>query len=415
MYGSYGRMDIYDNYEPLYHKKKKRPPKWLWLILCLLVIIGLANSIFSKEDLPKNEVATEDDAIIQNEIVEDERVSNQQSGSLSFYFYNLLSSKEKKSYNAIVDGILNMKAKIRIQETDKNTIEKIMICIMDDHPELFWCDGSYVYTSYNNYSDFSPTYLYGEQEKNSRQNQIDIQAKSILNRVQTNWTDYEKIKYVYESVITSVEYVTGAPDNQNIYSSLVNKKSVCAGYTRACQYLLQQMGIECLFVPGMVNQTEGHAWNIVKCNGNYYQMDATFGDRAFEPNTQGGIPEELNINYSYLCCSDSEIYTDRYSTLSLELPVCNLLDLNYFKMQGCYYEYYSDAILEHLRTAIFNGEKVWQCQFSNLQDYQKMLNTIKNGEFAEIVSEYYTSIGYNGQGMVWYQENDARYTISCWY
>ena len=56
----------------------------------------------------------------------------------------------------------------------------------------------------------------------------------------------------------------GAPDNQNIYSALVGKRTVCAGYARSAQYLLQKMGMECIYVTGTCANGEAHAWNQVK-------------------------------------------------------------------------------------------------------------------------------------------------------
>ena len=39
----------------------------------------------------------------------------------------------------------------------------------------------------------------------------------------------KKIRYVYEYLVNTVDYDENAPDNQNIYSALVGKSSVCAG------------------------------------------------------------------------------------------------------------------------------------------------------------------------------------------
>ena len=57
-------------------------------------------------------------------------------------------------------------------------------------------------------------------------------------------------KYIYEYLVNNVQYVEEAPDNQNIYSALVGKATVCAGYAKANQYLLNRMGIYCTYVIG---------------------------------------------------------------------------------------------------------------------------------------------------------------------
>ena len=66
----------------------------------------------------------------------------------------------------------------------------------------------------------------------------------------------EKIRKIFEDILeqfigpvrirgmdVNVEYDLEAPDNQNIYSVFVNGRSVCAGYSKAAQYLLERLGV----------------------------------------------------------------------------------------------------------------------------------------------------------------------------
>ena len=53
----------------------------------------------------------------------------------------------------------------------------------------------------------------------------------------------EKEKFVHDALIDKISYNLGAEMNQSAYSTLVNGQTVCAGYARAFQYLLQQLGI----------------------------------------------------------------------------------------------------------------------------------------------------------------------------
>ena len=58
--------------------------------------------------------------------------------------------------------------------------------------------------------------------------------------------------------------------------------AVCDGYTLAMEYLLQQCGIEAAFIGGMAGSSQadagGHAWNIVKIENIWYEVDATWDD-----------------------------------------------------------------------------------------------------------------------------------------
>ena len=81
-----------------------------------------------------------------------------------------------------------------------------------------------------------------------------------------------------------------------------------------------------------------HAWNIVNCGGNYYQMDVTFADPVFySGESSGTIPGNV-INYDYLCCTDEEIMTDHVADSEVAYPACSMDDLNYYRMNGMYYD-----------------------------------------------------------------------------
>ena len=98
----------------------------------------------------------------------------------------------------------------------------------------------------------------------------------ILNQAWNLADDYEKEKYVHNRLLDLVQYQSGAPMSQSAYSALVNGKTVCAGYSRAFQYLMQQLGIPCYYCTGYSG--ENHAWNIVYLYGEYYNVDLTWDD-----------------------------------------------------------------------------------------------------------------------------------------
>ena len=96
--------------------------------------------------------------------------------------------------------------------------------------------------------------------------------------------------------------------NQSAYSALVEGKSVCAGYARAYQYLMQRLGIPCYYCTGFAG--EDHAWNIVGLDDGYYNVDVTWDD------TPGG-------EYDYFNKTDED-YADTHvrRDLSVNLPKC---------------------------------------------------------------------------------------------
>ena len=144
------------------------------------------------------------------------------------------------------------------------------------------------------------------------QTEITQVAAKWLAGLDADADEYQKILYVYEKIVDEVDYDESAPDNQNIYSIFVNRQSVCAGYSKATQYLLEQLGVFCTYVTGKTTEGGNHAWNLVKCNGDYYYVDTTWGDPVFQQEEGEDISQDTNqetdtsgnkTNISYDTCA----------------------------------------------------------------------------------------------------------------
>lgn len=70
-----------------------------------------------------------------------------------------------------------------------------------------------------------------------------------------------------------IDYVTP----RNMIGGLIMRKSVCAGYAEIVRNTLACIGIEAIYVSGLSeNGLDGHAWNQVKLDGQWYNMDLTW-------------------------------------------------------------------------------------------------------------------------------------------
>ena len=65
------------------------------------------------------------------------------------------------------------------------------------------------------------------------------------------------------------------------YGALIEGASVCDGYAMAYSYLLEGVSVESMIVSGKIvsGGSGGHAWNIVKQNGEWYEVDTTWDDQ----------------------------------------------------------------------------------------------------------------------------------------
>lgn len=65
------------------------------------------------------------------------------------------------------------------------------------------------------------------------------------------------------------------------YQALIKGQTTCRGYTLLTYQLLKRAGIESKIIRGRLKESdEGHAWNLVKIEGNWYHLDVTQNDVA---------------------------------------------------------------------------------------------------------------------------------------
>lgn len=281
--------------------------------------------------------------------VEEQALAEFEEAWADTYAYDKLSQTEQLWYSDMNRILGNMLKKQELSQQglkeglSEKDIDKIFQCVLNDHPEYFYVEG-YTYTCYTRLDkvvkvEFSGTYSMEMEEAIARREQIKETAEGITMEVPVSASDYEKIKYVYEYLIRSTEYNLEAPDNQNIYSVFVNRSSVCQGYAKATQYLLNRLGVKCTLVTGTVDTGEGHAWNLVKADGEYYYVDTTWGDASYlieEDRQQDGqyYPE---INYDYLCITTEQLLRTHTLGNLVSMPLCESTEDNYFVKEGVYF------------------------------------------------------------------------------
>jgi hypothetical protein len=110
----------------------------------------------------------------------------------------------------------------------------------------------------------------------------------IAKTVRDGMTELEKEIAIYAYITLHTEYDLANYINNTIPSEsytakgvILNGIGVCQGYSGATKLLMNMVGIECMVVSGEadgIKGWEGHAWNIVKINGEYYHIDTTFDD-----------------------------------------------------------------------------------------------------------------------------------------
>ncbi len=230
----------------------------------------------------------------------------------TFYpYYAMLNKDMQQLYSQIYANARNLLSSFApVVPVTVSQLKSVYEAVYNDHPELFWLDGGYSCKYLGNGSCVEITLKYNDTSTYLEDARQDFQmyARRILSGAEGLGSDSEKEQYIHDKLMEMVEYDPNASLNQSAYSALVHGWSVCAGYARAYQFLMQQLGIPCYYCTGYAG--EDHAWNIVKINGDYYNVDVTWDDT--NPSTQ-----------DYFNKSDQEFAPTHVRTgLSVYLPAC---------------------------------------------------------------------------------------------
>ena len=157
----------------------------------------------------------------------------------------------------------------------------------------------YSYTSRRATLNFNQQYLTTyEQER-----YVNGKVQAILQQVNTTtMSDYDKVKFVNDYIVQHTVYSDVANASpHSAYAILFEGKGVCQGYALLAYKMLTELGLEAMYITGEV-YTGGHAWNLVKVDGQWYHLDTTWNDP---------LPDRgLGVRYDYFLMNDMSMQKD---------------------------------------------------------------------------------------------------------
>lgn len=174
---------------------------------------------------------------------------------------------------------------------------------------------------------------------------VDAEVLEILSSVNPqNMTDFQKVKFVNDYIVKNTSYSEDTEASPHSACAVVSEgKGVCQGYALLALKLLQGLGVEAKYVVGEV-YTGGHAWNLVKVDGEWYHLDTTWNDP---------VPDRENtVSYKYFLMNDTQMRID-HTWIQSNYPEAKSTKYTFMKQVDHAYElngymYYSNIEDNHL-------------------------------------------------------------------
>lgn len=256
------------------------------------------------------------------------------------YYYNLLSDNAKIAYTLILNSISEHPEKIEIPSLSEEDFNSVFYAISYDNPSILCLGSTSQIKSQGSKSYFIPVYSEDVASCNNKTSELNSKVNSILQSVPQNMSEYDKELYVHDYICKNCSYDSESDlsVSSTAYEALIEGKTVCEGYARAAQLLLNGLEIKNYLITGDATNsekvTESHMWNIVTIGQKNYHLDLTWDD--YDETGE-------NLSHSYFNVSDDMISANHFK-FDPQSNNCISTESNFFVKSGLLFSDYSSSV-----------------------------------------------------------------------
>lgn len=237
------------------------------------------------------------------------------------FYYTRMTKAQQATYHVIMQGANALADEFQIPRIESAELYDVFFRLRLDHPEIFWAVGF----KYRYYKDspnliLIPEYIFDKNKIREHQKALGARVDKLV-RTAMKFSEWDKEKYVHDFICENIRYdKLKKPYSHEIIGPLGHGVGVCEGIAKSVKVLCDALGVWCIIAICGNNPEKGikyrHTWNIVRINGQYYHLDATF-DNTLGKNEDGST----SIRYDYFNLDDKNIFRD-HEPLIAPAPPC---------------------------------------------------------------------------------------------
>jgi hypothetical protein len=191
-----------------------------------------------------------------------------------------------------------------------------------DNPLYYWLSNSFETGDDEPYIALWVYEDYAKGEDRAAYNErVYSQIEQYVSLAKSTDSDYQKTLIYHDSIIAAVDYAynsKGKPETScwahNIIGVLDNRGTVCEGYAKTFQILLNYSGVQNILVTSYT-----HMWNLVQLGDDWYWYDLTWDDEENEYYYSTG---ERGI-YNFFCAIDTQPISSSSTKTFADVHKCN--------------------------------------------------------------------------------------------
>ena len=254
------------------------------------------------------------------------------------YYYNQLNKNQQKAYYAMKTGLQSLAPSFPVPRLEHKELADVYFLLRLDCPEIFY-SVSFKYRYYEDSENIEmiPEYLFAKNKILDHQKAMDARVKKLVRQAE-KMSEKEKELFIHDFICQNIYYdKLKKPYSHEIIGPLGHGVGVCEGIAKSVKILFDTLGIWCMISISERNPEKNikyrHAWTVVRIDGKYYHLDATFDNTL----GRGGT-----MRYDYFNLSDAQIFRD-HEPVIWETPKCEDSEHTYYREKKISFTKYEDV------------------------------------------------------------------------
>lgn len=306
------------------------------------------------------------------------------------YYYEQLNKEGQRVYYALKEGLLKLQDTIMVPMIDKKSLSDIYFMIRMDCPEIFYTvTFSYKYYQDSTSLELSPVYLFNKDRIKEHRQAMESRVKKLA-RQAASLSERDRELFIHDFILDNVKYDKLKKEySHEIIGALGNGVAVCEGIAKAVKILCDELNIWCIVALSENNPEKGikyrHAWNVIKIDGKYYHLDATFDNTL----SKSDLPR-----HDYFNLSDRQIFRD-HEPVIWKVPECTDSDAFYYRVSKVSWTTI-DEVRNRTRQAVKKGKQLlfhWRGGYLTREVFADIV-AVFNEEAAAKSKQAYVSVNW---------------------